>query len=467
MKMRAGLALVAGLGLVTGCGASGLETGAGTVEKKTSEAFLTTAESTWHSQVDGESNKNLGADARCYFVTGADSTKSLGNVACGPIRRLGTPEKQVWDVVRIEPTGGDKPGLQIPGNEPWKKSQVRPDSSNFWRPDDKKVAADADALAAPAAPPAQAGLTEVLDKSQTLQLQPATDKLVVPDGTVTLKGIATPETIGSDTDVRSPATGEKFVVAVFGVAPTVDPLTGDGAYDPAKPSPKTVATKWTVTVGSQQRPVEILPDAEGSATIPERTLIASVPKDTADVVLTAVNGPVTQTLSLTTGKRTSTNAAAYYRTGTMATLNKSIPTSQVKLGSDFRSKFSYSLGRAALTPWDPEAGWAPDGLAWVRVEVESSLDYSYIVYDKKWADPLLTATADGAPAGKPSVRNSLEAANQSEGTVVAIAVPAATKTIQLKAAPRMNFTANAISQGAVPRTGTAVYPALTATATFS
>jgi hypothetical protein len=465
MKMRAGLALVAGLGLVTGCGASGLETGAGTVEKKTSEAFLTTAESTWHSQVDGESNKNLGADARCYFVTGADSTKSLGNVACGPVRRLGTPEKQVWDVVRIEPTGGDKPGLQIPGNEPWKKSQVRPDSSNFWRPDDKKVAADADALAAPAAPPAQAGLTEVSDKSETLQLQPATDKLVVPDGTVTLKGIATPETIGSGTDVRSPATGEKFVVAVFGVAPTVDALTGGGAFDPAKTSPKTVATKWSVTVGSQQRPVEILPDVNGSATVPERTLIASVPKDTADVVLTAVNGPVTQTLSLTTGKRTSTNAAAYYRTTTLATLNKSIPTSQVKLGSDWHSKLSYSLGRAALTPWDPQLGWAPDGLAWVRVEVESSFDYSFVVYDIKWADPLLTATADAAAAGRPYGNNALTP--QASNTIAVIAVPAGAKTVQLKAQPRLNFTANSISQGAVPRTGTAVYPALTATATFS
>ncbi len=465
MKMRAGLALVAGLGLVAGCGASGLETGSGTVEKKTSEAFLTTAESTWHSQVDGESNKNLSADARCYFVTGADSTKSLGNVACGPVRRLGTPEKQVWDVVRIEPTGGDKPGLQIPGNEPWKKSQVRPDSSNFWRPDDKKVAADADALAAPAAPPAQAGLTEVSDKSETLQLQPATDKLVVPDGTVTLKGIATPETIGSGTDVRSPATGEKFVVAVFGVAPTVDGLTGNGAYDPAKAGPKAVATKWSVTVGSQQRPVEILSDTSGSATVPERTLIASVPKDTADVVLTAVNGPVTQTLSLTTGKRTSTNAAAYYRTTTLATLNKSLPTKEVKLGSDWHSKLSYSLGRAVLTPWDPRLGWAPDGQAWVRVEVESNFDYSFVVYDIKWADPLLTATADGAAAGRPYGDNALTP--QATNIIAVIAVPAGAKAVQLKAQPRVNFTANSISQGAVPRTGTAVYPALTATATFS
>jgi hypothetical protein len=459
MTMRAGLALIAGLVLVSGCGASGLETGAGTVEKKTSEAFLTTTESAWHRQVDGQSNKNLSADARCYFVTGADSNKSLGTVACGPVRRLGSAERQVWDVVRVETTGADKPGLEIPDEEPWKESQVRPDSSGFWRPDDKEAADNADALAAPPAPPAPAGLTEVSDKSQTLQLKPAGEKLVVPDGTVTLKGIATPETIGSGTEVRAPASGEKFVVAVFGTAPTMDPLTGRDAFDPA--SGNTVATKWTVTVGGQQRPVDVLSDVAGSAVVPQRTLIASVPKDSSEVLLTATNGAVAQTLSLTTGKRTSKTAAAYYRTGTTATLNKSVPTKSVNLGSSWWSKFSYSLGRAALTPWDPEQGWAPDGQAWVRVEVQSTLEYSFVQYDKKWAEPMLTATADGTSVGRSAGVNSLDA------DTIAIAVPAGAKTVQLKAEPRLNFTSNSFSPHNSPKSGTAVYPTLTATASFN
>jgi len=458
MMMRAGLALVAGLVLVSGCGASGLETGAGTVEKKTSEAFLTATESAWHRQVDGESNKNLSADARCYFVTGADSNKSLGTVACGPVRRLGSAERQVWDVVRVETTGADKPGLEIPDEEPWKESQVRPDSSGFWRPDDKKSTDDADALAAPPAPPAPAGLTEVSDKSQILQLKPAGDKLIVPDGTLTLKGIATPDTIGSSTEVRAPASGEKFVVAVFGTAPTTDPLTGRGAFDPG--NTEVAATKWTVTVGDQQRPVDVLSDVAGSAVVPQRTLIVSVPKDTSEVLLTATNGPITQALSLTTGKRTSKTAAAYYRTATMATLNKSVPTKSLNLGSSWWSKFSYSLGRAALTPWDPQQGWAPDGQAWVRVEVRSTLEYSFVQYDKKWAEPMLTATVDGISAGRSAGVNSLDA------DVIAIAVPAGAKTVQLKTEPRLNFTSNSFSPHNSPKSGTAVYPTLTATATF-
>jgi hypothetical protein len=104
-------------------------------------------------------------------------------------------------------------------------------------------------------------------------------------------------------------------------------------------------------------------------------------------------------------------------------------------------------------------------LAWVRVEVESSFDYSFVVYDIKWADPLLTATADATATGRPYGNNALTP--QATNTIAAIAVPAGAKTVQLKATPRLNFTANSISQGAVPRTGTAVYPTLTATATFS
>ncbi|TDU89273.1 hypothetical protein EV138_2835 [Kribbella voronezhensis] len=461
MKMRAGLALTAGLVLVSGCGASGLETGAGTVEKKTAEAFLTTAESTWHRQVDDESNKNLSAEARCYFVTGADGNKSLGTVACGPLRRLGSAERQVWDVARIETTGADKPGLELPEDEPWKLSQVRPDNSELWRPDNKKAADDADALAAPPAPAAPAGLTEVSDKSQTLDLEPAGDKLVVPDGTLTLKGIATPETIGSGAEVRAPASGEKFIAAVFGTAPTMDPLTGRELVDPASGDAKAVATKWTVTVGGQQRPVDIFPDAAGSAVVPERTLIASVPKDAAEVLLTATNGPVVQTLSLATGKRTSTTAAAFYRTGTMATLNKSVPAKSITLGYSFRSKFSYSLGRAALMPWDPAAGWAPDGQTWIRVELKSSLEYTFLQYDKSWADPMLTATADGTSVGRSAGVNSPEA------DIIAIAVPAGARSIQLKAQPRLNFTSNSFSPHNSPKSGTAVYPPLTATATFN
>jgi hypothetical protein len=456
MRMRAGFALATGLMLVTGCGASGLETGAGTVEKKTAEAFLTTAETDWHQQVDAEPNKNLSADGRCYFVTGADGNKSLGMVACGPVRRLGTPERQVWDVVRVETTGGDKPGLQVPENEPWKQSQLRPDSSGLWRPDDKTAADNADALAAPPAPAAPAGMTEVSDRAETLDLKPATDKLVVPDGTVTLKGIATPATIGTGADAQSPASGEKFVVATFGTAPTIDQLTGQPAFNPQ--STTTVGTKWTVTVGSQQRPVEVLPAADGSATTVQRTIVASVPKDTSEVLLTATNGPVVQSLSLISGKRTTDTAAAYYRTGTQAQLNKALAATSVTHGRDFRSTFSLSLGQAVLTPWDSERGWAPAGKAWVRVEVESQLEYPYVMYLSAWAASFLTATADGVPVSV--------GPNNPDADVARFAVPAGAKTVQIKAAATLNYKSNSYSGHNSPKAGSATYPALTATATF-
>src|SRR5690242_1252110 len=196
MKTRAGIAVAAGLAVVAGGGASRLETGAGTVESKTASAFLVTAETGWHQKVDAEPNKNVGPTARCYYVTGADGKQSLGTVACGPLRRLGSPDRQVWDIVKIDTTPGDKPGLKLPDDAQWQQSQLRPAGSAFWRPDDKKADDTADALAAPPAPPAEAGLARIADGGQKLDLKPATGKLVVPDGTVTVKGIATPETIG-------------------------------------------------------------------------------------------------------------------------------------------------------------------------------------------------------------------------------------------------------------------------------
>jgi hypothetical protein len=455
MKTRVGVALAAGLVVVAGCGASGLETGAGTVEKKTATAFLTTTEADWHKQVDGESNKNVGPSARCYFVTGADGKQSLGTLACGPLRRLGTPERQVWDTLRIETTGGEKPGFKVPDGEPWNRSQLRPDNSAFWRPDDKKTDDNADALAAPPAPAAQAGLTTVSDKSEKLELKPATGKIVVPDGTLTLKGLATPETVGSGTEVKAPASGEKFVVAVFSTTPTNDPLTGSPAVNAG--NAKAVATKWTVTVGSEQRPVDVI-SQDAPAGAAERTLLVSVPKDTSDLTLTATNGAVVQKLSLTTGERTTPDvAAAYYRTGVSANLNKSFPLTVRNLPLYFKSSYSLALKKAALTPWDPDHGWAPAGKTWFRVQTDSMLDFNYILYKTTWSPPFVTVTADGAAIPATQVTANDE--------VIVLAVPAATKVVKVTTKSVLTFTAT--DTGATPKSGAVTFPSLTATATFN
>ncbi|MFC9691414.1 hypothetical protein ACFTSF_22860 [Kribbella sp. NPDC056951] len=445
--------MTTGLLVVAGCGASGLETGAGTVEQETASAFLTTTETDWHQQVDAEPNKNVRPSARCYYVTGADGKQSLGTMACGPLRRLGTAERQVWDVIRLETTGSDKPGFKVPDDEQWKKSQLRPDSSAFWRPDDKQADGDADALAAPPAPAAQSGLATVTDKSEKLALKPATGKLVVPDGTLTLKGIATPDTIGSGVDVKAPASGEKFIAAEFTTSPTIDPLTDRPAFIG---STGTAATKWAVKVGSEQRPIEAISD-DPEATNAARTLVVSVPKDASDVTLTATSGSVVQKLSLTTGERTTPDvAAAYYRTSLSADLNKSFPKTIRNVGQYFKSSYQLSLQKAALTPWDPTRGWAPAGKAWVRIQLSSQLNWTDILYKTTWAPPFLTATADGAAI--PAVQS------KHSDTVIAIPVPAATKTVQLSAKNELSFSAT--DPGAIPTSGTVTFPPLTATANF-
>ena len=127
-----------------------------------------------------------------------------------------------------------------------------------------------------------------------------------------------------------------------------------------------------MTVGGERRPVDVLPRGDASAMTGDQMLLVSVPKDTPDVLLTATSGPVVQSLSLTTGKRTTDTAATYYRSGTLTDLNKSLPNTPGNQGRDFTSTYSLALQKAVLAPWDPARGWAPQGKAWVRVQL--SLD---------------------------------------------------------------------------------------------
>jgi hypothetical protein len=124
----------------------------------------------------------------------------------------------------------------------------------------------------------------------------------------------------------------------------------------------------------------------------DRTIVASVPKDASEVLLTAANGTVTQSLSLITGRRTTTDtAAAYYRTSTQVALNKSLGEKTVNQGRDFRSTYRLTFDKAVLTSWDPEHSWAPAGKAWVRVKYKSELSYNYAQYLATWNKAFLTA----------------------------------------------------------------------------
>jgi hypothetical protein len=94
----------------------------------------------------------------------------------------------------------------------------------------------------------------------------------------------------------------------------------------------------------------------------------------------------------------------------------------------------------------------------VRVEVESQLEYPYVMYLSAWAASFLTATADGVPVSV--------GPNNPDADVARIAVPAGAKTVQIKAAATLNYKSNSYSGHNSPKAGSATYPALTATASF-
>jgi hypothetical protein len=226
MDMRWMLTAVIGVVLVAGCGSSGLETGAGTVDDRTTEAFVAATEADWRQQVDTGTSHNLSPDARCYFVT-ADGRRSLGTMACGPVRRLGSAEGSVWDLIKIEGTAGDDAGLRIPEGEEWQRSVARPAEGRLTRPDDKEPPADADMLALPAAPPAGSRLALVQDQFGSAELTEHREQVVaaaVPAGVRTVR-ITVTATLTFAAHAYSPYASPRSGTANLGT------LTADAVFD--------------------------------------------------------------------------------------------------------------------------------------------------------------------------------------------------------------------------------------------
>lgn len=483
---------------------AGLETAAGTVDQKTASAFLSIADTDWRNDIEAAAGaggvsrqvQNLPPDARCYFVT-ADSTsggkQSLHLMACGPVRRLGVAEGAVWDIARIEGTSNGnqtgetgQTGLRIVDSDPWQRSVRRPADGDLFRPDDKECPDGADQLAAPPAPAASPRLVQVHAQPEPhgqvggvgaqlgkVKLAEHNEPLIAPDVTVTLTGLGTADTIGVGAHTRVPAAGERFVVARFTTAKTSDPVAGP-VSEPARDSisgqigRSDVETSFGVAADGQSHPIDLVttnntgtPGSMDWRGLPGGGyLVASVPTDAKDVSLTATTQGVTQSLSLLTSERTSTNvAAAYYRPTRSVTLNQRLPVKTVKIGRDFDTTYTIAITKVGLTAWDPEKGWAPPGQAWLRFRYDETWDPPSALYEVTWNSRFFTATADGRPITLPTDYNTYT-------RILTAAVPADVKTIRITVTARFTFIEKSGINYAQPKSGTADFGTLTAGATF-
>lgn len=439
MGMRSSLWMVptvAGVLLLSGC-TSDLSSSGGTVTAETAEAFLTGAESGWRAEVDAEGETaNRAPDSRCYLVTDAEHKQFRNAMACGPVRRVGTKDGDVWDLSQVVTTAsGDGAGLQAPDPDDADESKPRPAEGGLWRPDGKEPADDADTLAAPPAPAADAGYTAVLTQVDVQDLKEVSSPLINPDSAIKVTGVGTAEQISRLGNILRPAGGERFVVARFEqVASDIQVTAGD---------PKTT---YAVDAGGSPHavdPTDVEDAAAGGgqepSTVRIRYLVASVPIDSKQVLLTSRHDRTAQSLSLLSGQRTTLQvASAYYRPRTDVKLGQAL-RKQITVG-DFDGRYALTLTQAQLRPWDAEQGWAPTGRAWFRLRYNESTGLPYAGFKMRWSPRFFTATADGAPIMTRSKGNGLDF---KENWTEVWSVPANVRQVKVTIHAVMTFTSDA------------------------
>lgn len=298
---------------------------------------------------------NLGAGSHCWLLREPDSGEIDSLAACGPVRHLAAADDGVWDLYRfkavvnghdvsVDEVTVERSGTTLPaGREP-------------FRGDGAKVPADADSVAAPEPPAAKPG-TVGLAPGAVLEnvAKPDRNVVVIPGGTVEVIEVGEVRTLPGDerSPLYRPADGEEFRAISFRVGT-------DAGYR----STVDVTPAFAVSAGGRKTPLELAGDGA-----PQRVVV-SVPKSADASLLVTVAG-VDQAISIRSGQRTSTNAAAYYRTSSKVAVNRQFPNRAFSRG-DFSIQHQVTFTEAELSPFDPERGWAPAGRSWLTLGFDHS-----------------------------------------------------------------------------------------------
>lgn len=424
------MAVAAAVLLLAGCGGGTPRLGEAEVDEASATSALSAMEATWRADNSNDTELRIHKDARCYLVTQGEDRELAATpeddgvtaqALCGPARRIGSPEGHVWDAFNIVVLTPDANTVAF-GESDSSDASTALNNRSLWRPDDKSAPDDANALQAPPAPPAEAGLLEVSATAPDgmKDLKPMTAKLVGPDTDLTLTGLATVPVVKSEEGkTLRAADGETFTVLRI--------KTGEGAEYPGKAGwGRGADTKAQTFLGvaNERKPLELTQSGEGG----ESYVITSTPKDTQLSLGLRVAG-VDQVMTLPDGKVDSGQAAAFYRNNTSVAITQSIPSQELEQG-DFNGSVSATFETAYLTAWDAKSGWAPAGQAWLELPFEGNLAKpgGYSSYRTTLNPSSMTATVDGKAA-------TLVPALLEENRLV-WQVPATAKSVKFSLAPK-------------------------------
>lgn len=447
--------LLASLVVLTGC-SSDLKLDGKDVDDKA--PFLQQLEGDWRNAI-GKQEVSLGDGSHCWLARAKESKEFDRQAFCGPVRHLGAKADGVFDVWSFDAQVDGDGKLTMSNAQPKSTGADFPADREAWRPDGATIPENAEAIELPKAPPVAKGFLELVDGLQLTEPKkpdPKAGHIVTPSVDLKVGEVAEVATLPgtNGVELRGPAEGEVLRAITFTITP------GPEGVD----DPKTKTT-YAVKVGTTRKPLTLTGEADPEPRL--QTLVAGIPEG-EDAQLVVISGGLEQTLSLTTGERTSKNVPAYYRSAAEVRLDKTYPLTKAVNGL-FGLEHTVRFTTVTLKPYLGNGGWAKPGTVWLKFDFDNgSLRrtaavnyYKTATYDS--AKSLMLTDDKGRKyplAGAlPTLREG--GANQSW---FAIGVADDVKSLTMTYAPVANFEADPFwIKQANPKSGTLNFKPMTVT----
>jgi hypothetical protein len=340
-SFRAGAAVIGSAVLattiLTGC--AGPKVTLDGAEVSNLEKAIESADNLWAQKRASGTASNVDKDSRCYAQT---SEGILSNEAiCGPIHYLGQDE-QIWETMDWEPAGDGKDKVQLTATSSFSKGDPAANAT-LYRTDGKKAPAD---LVVPEPDTKTADATQAIWSSSSSSSVDQTKTTVKTyDSDISVSGLKISDRIGNESNRLKAGDGNKFASVQLS-------LRGSSA---TSSGPDAIRTELAFVSGGKTYPI-------GKAK--SGGVSMALPGDGKDTLLAVTYEGLTQTVSLADGKL-QTKATSYYDGFASTTETPSLQPVEVgeELGAsvDFLPK-SFVATRNA---YEPKAGWAPEGKAWL------------------------------------------------------------------------------------------------------
>lgn len=480
------------LSLAAGCGGSPVRYAGESV--KDADTFLSGVERTWQSDIAAD-RVTKHQDARCYFSTPAEAeTKTIEQVVyCGPVRHYteksaaqaaddaedvrededyegpepgdagpGSWDTYVFQAVNSEPDGTGDYELVSPRAQLWGTEITS--GMKLFRPDGKQPPSDGDRLAAPPPPPVDSGFVTVTDHVDVKGAkQPKDARIVTPRKIVTVTQLGTADQLETGEGKRGPGKGEKFLVAKLSLAD--GPF--EDAYDDTWSDDEFVNADVTyaIQIGDERKQLKDVASLHSGGDPESTSIVVSAPVGSDPQLLVSAAGK-DQTISLTTGKRTSKVAEAFYAGKYDVGVSRQYAAQTFKKG-DFELSLSLLFSNARLVPFDPERGWAPEGKNWLVLNTEQvEADWNGYPYSLFYDRQKTIAVKDGnGRTYKDLVKSETwESGPRNVTPVFEVAGDATTFTVSYK--PAFTFSSSESAAFYQPTTGAGTLTPLTFDVSF-